>query len=200
MAKLFIPLKFPRSLPGPVSSGVPRRRSALFLDLTRILMAHSESYCSISEIPISPKSVRMLNRAAGLVNSVNYTCQSELAVTAIRIPARDAAGMQIIDEEPSADQAWRPSMCFSCLCAPRTAQNAGRGCPAKRAPPGQRDSTVYTTNMATPAANIATVVTATTAHPKRELGWPCISFLSEATTRIATRRKGANNPLITAVQ
>ena len=30
--------------------------------------------------------------------------------------------------------------------------------------------------MATPAANIATVVIATTIHPKRELGWPCISF------------------------
>jgi hypothetical protein len=51
----------------------------------------------------------------------------------------------------------------------------------ERAAPGQRDSTVYTTNMATPAANIATVVIATTTHPKRELGWPCISFLSEAT-------------------
>jgi hypothetical protein len=61
-------------------------------------------------------------------------------------------------------------------------------------------SAVYTTNMATPAANIATVVIATTVHPKRELGWPCISFLSEATTRIPTRRKGANSPLITAVQ
>ena len=61
-------------------------------------------------------------------------------------------------------------------------------------------SAVYTTNMATPAANIATVVIATTVHPKRELGWPCISFLSEATIRIATRRKGANNPLMTAVQ
>jgi hypothetical protein len=32
--------------------------------------------------------------------------------------------------------------------------------------------------MATPAANIATVVIATTVDPKRELGWPCISFLS----------------------
>jgi hypothetical protein len=59
---------------------------------------------------------------------------------------------------------------------------------------------VYTTNIATPAANISTVVMATTVHPKRELGWPCISFLSEATTRIPTRRKGANNPLMTAVQ
>jgi hypothetical protein len=29
---------------------------------------------------------------------------------------------------------------------------------------------VYTTNMATPAANIATVVIATTIHPKRGLG------------------------------
>ena len=51
-----------------------------------------------------------------------------------------------------------------------------------------------------PAANIATVVIATTVHPRRELGWPCISFLSEATIRIATRRKGANSPLMTAVQ
>ena len=59
---------------------------------------------------------------------------------------------------------------------------------------------IYTTNMATPAANIATVVIATRIHPKRELGWPCISFLSEATTKIATRRKGANSPLMTAVQ
>ena len=59
---------------------------------------------------------------------------------------------------------------------------------------------VYTTNMATPAANIATVVMATTVHPKRELGWPCISFLSAATTKIATSRNGANNPLMTAVQ
>src|SRR5258707_14791995 len=61
-------------------------------------------------------------------------------------------------------------------------------------------SAVYTTNIATPAANIAAVVMATTVHPRRELGWPCISFLSEATIRIATRRKGANNPLMTAVQ
>jgi hypothetical protein len=60
-------------------------------------------------------------------------------------------------------------------------------------------SAVYATNIAMPAANIATVVIATKVHPKRELGWPCISLLSEATTRIATRRKGANNPLMTAV-
>jgi hypothetical protein len=33
-------------------------------------------------------------------------------------------------------------------------------------------SAAYATNMATPAANIATVVIATTVHPKRELGWP----------------------------
>ena len=59
---------------------------------------------------------------------------------------------------------------------------------------------VYTTNMATPAANIAAMVIATTPHPKRELGCPCISFLSEATTRIATSRKGANNPLMIDVQ
>jgi|SRR5580704_11351825 hypothetical protein len=61
-------------------------------------------------------------------------------------------------------------------------------------------STVYTANMATPAKNIAPVVIATTIHPTRELGWPCISVLSDATIRIATRRKGANNPLMTAVQ
>jgi hypothetical protein len=59
---------------------------------------------------------------------------------------------------------------------------------------------VYTTNMATPAMNIATVVIAATVHPKRELGWPCISFLSEATTSILPRRKGANSPLMTADQ
>ena len=61
-------------------------------------------------------------------------------------------------------------------------------------------SAVYTTNMATPAANIATVAIATTVHPRRELGWPCIRFLSEATIRIATSRKGASSPLMTAVQ
>jgi hypothetical protein len=59
---------------------------------------------------------------------------------------------------------------------------------------------IYTTNIATPAANMATVVIATTIHPKRELGWFCISLLSAATTRIATRRKGASSPLMTAVQ
>ena len=59
---------------------------------------------------------------------------------------------------------------------------------------------VYTTNIATPAANMAMVVIATTIHPRRELGCPCISFLSAATIRIATRRNGASNPLITAVQ
>jgi len=57
-----------------------------------------------------------------------------------------------------------------------------------------------TTNIAMPAANMAIVVIATTIHPRRELGWPCISFLSAATIRIATMRNGASNPLITAVQ
>jgi hypothetical protein len=33
--------------------------------------------------------------------------------------------------------------------------------------------------MATPAANIATVVIATTVHPKRELGWPCVASAVE---------------------
>jgi hypothetical protein len=59
---------------------------------------------------------------------------------------------------------------------------------------------IYTANMAMPAANIATVVIATTVHPRRGLGWPCISFLSEAMNKIATSRKGANSPLMTAVQ
>ena len=58
----------------------------------------------------------------------------------------------------------------------------------------------YTTNIAIPAANMAIVVIATTTHPRRELGWPCISFLSAATIRIATMRNGASNPLMTAVQ
>src|ERR1017187_8799009 len=162
-------------------------------------MAPSEGYCSVSEILISPKSVRMLNRSTGLVNPVNYTCQSELAVTAIRIPARDAGRMQIIDGEPSADQAWRPSVCFSLPLCTAEGQNAGRGCPASVRLQGNeiRQSTQQTWLR---PRRTSTVVTATTAHPKRELGWPCISFLSEATTRIATRRKGANNPLITAVQ
>ena len=30
----------------------------------------------------------------------------------IRIPARDAERMQAVDREPSADQGWRPSVCF----------------------------------------------------------------------------------------
>ena len=59
---------------------------------------------------------------------------------------------------------------------------------------------VYTTNIAMPATNMAIVVIATTIHPRRELGWPCISFLSAATIRIATMRNGASNPLMTAVQ
>src|ERR1700722_14083176 len=63
-----------------------------------------------------------------------------------------------------------------------------------------REVRAYTTNMATPAANIAKVVMATTVHPRRELGWPCINFLSAATMRMATRRNGASNPLMTAVQ
>ena len=67
-------------------------------------------------------------------------------------------------------------------------------------PEGRLVGTLYATNIAIPAANIAIVVTATTTHPRRELGWPCMSFLSAATMRIATRRKGASNPLMTAVQ
>jgi hypothetical protein len=47
--------------------------------------------------------------------------------------------------------------------------------------------------MATPAADIVTVVIVTTVHPNRELGWACISFLSEATTPIATRWKAQRN-------
>jgi hypothetical protein len=44
--------------------------------------------------------------------------------------------------------------------------------------------------MATPATNIATVVTATTVHPKRELGWPCVSFLSKATNQDCDKEEG----------
>jgi hypothetical protein len=121
-------------------------------------------------------------------------------VTAIRIPARDAGRKQIIDGETFR----RPSLTSECVFFPAFV-HSGRSehwtrVSGERAAPGQRDSTVYTTNMATPAANIATVVIATTIQPRRELGWPSISFLSKATTRIATRRKGANNPLMTAVQ
>jgi hypothetical protein len=47
--------------------------------------------------------------------------------------------------------------------------------------------------MAMPAANIAIVVIATMARPNRELGCPCMSFLSDATTSMATRRNGASN-------
>lgn len=59
---------------------------------------------------------------------------------------------------------------------------------------------VYTTNIATPATNIIKVVAATTTNPILELGCPCMSFLSDATIRIATRRNDASSPLITAVQ
>ena len=44
------------------------------------------------------------------------------------------------------------------------------------------------------------VVTATTILDNHELGWPCISFRSDAAIKIATNKKGANTPLITAVQ
>ncbi len=57
-----------------------------------------------------------------------------------------------------------------------------------------------TTNIAMPAPNMAMVAIATTIHPRRELGWPCINFLSAATIRIATIKNGASNPLMTAVQ
>ena len=66
--------------------------------------------------------------------------------------------------------------------------------------PKSPSRSAYTTNIATPATNMAAVVIATTIHPRRELGWPCISFLSAATTRIATMRNGASNQLMTAVQ
>jgi hypothetical protein len=52
--------------------------------------------------------------------------------------------------------------------AQREGQSAGRGYPASVRLDEPR-SAVYTTNMATPAANIATVVIATTVHPKRDL-------------------------------
>lgn len=41
--------------------------------------------------------------------------------------------------------------------------------------------------------SIPTVAIATALHLSRELGWPCISFLSEAATRMAKRRKGASS-------
>jgi hypothetical protein len=60
-------------------------------------------------------------------------------------------------------------------------------------------SAVYTTNIATPAANIATVVIVTTDHPWRELGWSCIIFIIRSDDQDG-ERKGANSPLMTAVQ
>src|ERR1022692_5171263 len=104
-------------------------------------MAHSEGYCSVSEILISPKSVRMLNRSTGLVNPVNYTCQSELAVTAIRIPARDAGRMQVID----GGTFRRPSLASECVFFPifvyRGRSESWTRVSGERAAPGQRDST-----------------------------------------------------------
>jgi hypothetical protein len=71
----------------------------------------------------------------------------------------------------------------------RTAQFRQLNADIRRANGSTRGrSAVYTTNIATPAANIATVVIVTTDHPWRELGWSCIIFLSEATTRIAKGR------------
>jgi hypothetical protein len=74
--------------------------------------------------------------------------------------------------------------------AQREVRNAGLGYPVSVRLDGSEIG-VYTTNMTTPAV-IATVVIATAAHPKRVIGWPCISC---PTTRIVTRGKWANNPL-----
>jgi hypothetical protein len=60
--------------------------------------------------------------------------------------------------------------------AQREVQSAGRGHPANVRLDEAR-SAVYTTNMATPAANIATVVIATTVHPKRDCSWLSGSFV-----------------------
>src|SRR5207248_11289219 len=56
------------------------------------------------------------------------------------------------------------------------------------------------TNIPIAAANIAMVVITTTTRDSIELGWSCISFRSQATKRMPTRRKGASTPLMTAVQ
>ena len=86
---------------------------------------------------------------------------------------------------PSFSATYKARVHFSALAARL------KSCPFKAA---------QTTNIATPAMNMAAVVIATTIHPRRELGWPCMSFRFPAITRIATSRKGASKPLMTAVQ
>jgi hypothetical protein len=65
-------------------------------------------------------------------------------------------------------------------------------------PDGRRKS--QNTNIPIPAANMTAVVIPTTSRDSRELGWLRIKRWSEATMRIATRRKGARSPFNTALQ
>ena len=68
-------------------------------------------------------------------------------------------------------------------------QSAGREYPASVRLDRAR-SAVYTTNMATPAASIATVVIATTVHPKRELGWAMHQFLVRSDDQDCEEKEG----------
>ena len=56
------------------------------------------------------------------------------------------------------------------------------------------------TNMPMAAANIKSVVSPTETKLRRELGWFCMIFRSEATSQTPTSRKGASRPLMIAVQ
>ncbi len=67
----------------------------------------------------------------------------------------------------------------------------------RRRPPNAR---VHKANIAIAAANMAKVVIPTTTRESTELGCPCMSLRSQATSRSPTRRKGASNPLMTEVQ
>jgi hypothetical protein len=84
---------------------------------------------------------------------------------------------------------WMPT-------AQREVQNAGRGIPRARL--DEVRSAVYTTNMATPAANIAIVMVATTVHSKRETRLTLHRLLVRSDDQHCEERE--NNPLMTAVQ
>src|ERR1700682_3299698 len=55
-------------------------------------------------------------------------------------------------------------------------------------------------NIAAAAPNMATIVRPTTIRDSQELGCAFITLRSDAATKIATNKNGANTPLITAVQ
>jgi hypothetical protein len=130
------------------------------------------------------------------IDLVGNYCRSRAFELALFLGALIRLGHGLQRLLSSFTQSSKPNLKdFSTFRAPRTNQIFVRSTGLSGS-----ELAVYTTNMAMPAMNIATVVIATTVHPKRELGWPCISFLSEATTSIAPRRKGANRPLMTAVQ